>query len=176
MKTARYSEARIMGILKQAEGGAPVSDLCREHGISSASLYKWRAKSGGMDTCLIAEMEFKADQLADGPSLRTLNVLEDFNRESLAIEGGFSPPAEHVVRSLNQIIAWRGRPKAIRVDNGREHVSGKLPFGTLHHNTLPVGGWNGPRSATCGLNTSSQASHSKTPISNATTARFAAKG
>ena len=54
MKTARYSDAQIMGILKQAEGGTPVSVLCREHGMSSASFYKWRAKFGGMDASLIA--------------------------------------------------------------------------------------------------------------------------
>jgi len=71
-------------------------------------------------------MDFMADQLADGRSIRTLNVLDDFNREGLAIEVDFSLPAERVVRSLNQIIEWRGQPQTIRVDNGPEYVSGKL--------------------------------------------------
>jgi putative transposase len=62
MKTARYSDAQIMGILKQAEGGVPVSELCREHGVSSASFYKWRAKFGGMDASLITEMKDMAEQ------------------------------------------------------------------------------------------------------------------
>jgi len=62
MKTARYSDAQIMGILKQAEGGVPVSELCREHGMSSASFYKWRAKFGGMDASLITEMKDMAEQ------------------------------------------------------------------------------------------------------------------
>ena len=62
-------------------------------------------------------MDFMADQLADGRSIRTLNVLDDFNREGLCIELGFSLPAERVVRSLNQIIEWRGKPQTIRVDN-----------------------------------------------------------
>jgi len=60
-------------------------------------------------------MDFMADQLADGRSIRTLNVLDDFNREGLAIELDFSLPAarcplnaERVARSLNQIIEWRG--------------------------------------------------------------------
>ena len=57
MKTARYSDAQIMGILKQAEGGTPVSELCREHGMSSAIFYKWRTKFGDMDASLIAEMK-----------------------------------------------------------------------------------------------------------------------
>ncbi len=64
--------------------------------------------------------------MADGRSIRTLNVLDDFNREGLCIEVDFSLPAERVVRSLNQIIEWRGKPKVIRVDNGPEYVSGKL--------------------------------------------------
>ncbi|KKZ88543.1 IS3 family transposase, OrfA [Rhizobium phaseoli Ch24-10] len=51
MKKSRFSEAQIMAVLRQAEGGMPVPDLCREHGISTASFYKWRAKYGGMDCC-----------------------------------------------------------------------------------------------------------------------------
>ena len=71
-------------------------------------------------------MDFMADQLADGRSIRTLNVLDDFNREGLGIEVDFSLPAERVVRSLDHIIEWRGKPKIIRVDNGPENDSGKL--------------------------------------------------
>jgi len=48
MKKLRYSESQIMNILKQAEAEVPVSELCREHGMSSASLYRWRSKYGGM--------------------------------------------------------------------------------------------------------------------------------
>jgi len=71
-------------------------------------------------------MDFMADQLADRRSFRTLNVLDDLNREGLAIEIDFSLPSERVVRTLNQIIAWRGKPFAIRVDNGPEYVSARL--------------------------------------------------
>ena len=66
------------------------------------------------------------DQLADGRSFRALNVLDDFNREGLGIEVDFSLPAVRVVRSLNQIIEWRGAPRVICVDNGPEYVSGLL--------------------------------------------------
>ena len=62
MKNGRFSDAQIMSILKQAEGGVPVSKLCREHGMSSAGFYKWRAKFGGMDSSLIAEMKDIAEQ------------------------------------------------------------------------------------------------------------------
>ena len=49
MKKSRFSDGQIMAILKQAENGLPVPEICREHGMSSASFHKWRAKYGGMD-------------------------------------------------------------------------------------------------------------------------------
>ena len=57
MKKSRYTDSQIMAILKQAEAGTPVPELCREHGMSSATLYKWRAKYGGMDASLMARMK-----------------------------------------------------------------------------------------------------------------------
>ncbi|WP_156178101.1 IS3 family transposase [Puniceibacterium sp. IMCC21224] len=281
MKMTRYSEPQILAILRQAEGGVPVAELCREHGMSTASFYKWRAKYGGMDASMIAQtkaledenrrlkkmfaelsmqnellkealgkkltgpsqrremaataverrgvsvavacrtfgvsetcyryspllsdeneqiadllvgltdtrktwgfglcylhlrnvkghpwnhkrvyriycalelnlrikprkrlkrdkpdalavpeapnmtwsMDFMADRLSDGRQFRLLNVLDDFNREGLGIEVDFSLPAERVIRSLDRIIEWRGKPGTIRVDNGPEYISIKL--------------------------------------------------
>ncbi len=71
-------------------------------------------------------MDFMSDQLEDGRRFRTLNILDDFNREGLAIEVDFSLPALRVVRALSQVIEWRGKPKTIRVDNGPENVSETL--------------------------------------------------
>ena len=62
MRKSKYSESQIMAILKQNEGGVLVPDLCREHGMSSASFYKWRAKFGGMDASLISEMKDMAEE------------------------------------------------------------------------------------------------------------------
>jgi putative transposase len=57
MKTSRFTESQIIAILKQAEAGTPVPELCREHGMSNASFYKWRSKYGGMDAALMTRMK-----------------------------------------------------------------------------------------------------------------------
>jgi putative transposase len=68
-------------------------------------------------------MDFMSDSLACGKKFRTLNVLDDFNRESLAIEVDYSLPAERVVRVLDQIALFRDYPAFIRVDNRPELIS-----------------------------------------------------
>lgn len=62
MKKSRFTDSQIMAVLKQAEGGTPVLDLCREHCISNATFYKWRAKFGGMDVSLMAKMKELEDE------------------------------------------------------------------------------------------------------------------
>lgn len=62
MKKSRYTDNQILAILKQAEVGTPVPELCREHGMSSAAFYKWRAKYGGMDASLMARLKELEDE------------------------------------------------------------------------------------------------------------------
>lgn len=57
MKKSRFTDSQIIAILKQAEAGTPVPELCREHGISSATFYKWRAKYGGMEASMVSRMK-----------------------------------------------------------------------------------------------------------------------
>ena len=57
MKKTRFSESQIVAILNQAEAGSAIQDICREHGISSATFYKWRAKYGGMDVSMMSRMK-----------------------------------------------------------------------------------------------------------------------
>jgi putative transposase len=62
MKKSRFTESQIIAILKQNESGTTVPDLCREHGISSASGYKWRANFGGMGASLMKRMKELEDE------------------------------------------------------------------------------------------------------------------
>lgn len=62
MRTSKFTDSQIMAVLKQAEGGTPVPALCREHNISSATFYKWRARFGGMDVSLMARLKELEDE------------------------------------------------------------------------------------------------------------------
>ena len=66
---------------------------------------------------------FMRDQLADGRSIRLLNVIDDCNREGLGIDVDFSLPSERVIRSLDRNIEWRGKQNVIRCDDGPEYIS-----------------------------------------------------
>ena len=57
MRTPRFTDSQILAILKQNDDGVAVQDLCREHSMSSATFYKWRAKFGGMDASLMKRMK-----------------------------------------------------------------------------------------------------------------------
>lgn len=74
----------------------------------------------------IWSMDFMHHKLENGRKFRLFNVIDDFNREGLGIEVDFSLPSERVIRALEQIIEWRGKPEQIRCDNGPEYISQKL--------------------------------------------------
>lgn len=82
-------------------------------------------------------MDFMHDQLDDGRSYRLFNVIDDYNREGLGIEVDLSLPSERVMRALEQIIEWRGKPAQIRCDNGPEYISATLrAWANKHEITL----------------------------------------
>lgn len=62
MKTSRLTDSQIIAVLKQAEAGTTVPELCREQGISSATFYKWRSKFGGMNASLMSQLKELQDE------------------------------------------------------------------------------------------------------------------
>ena len=78
--------------------------------------------------------DFMRDSLYDGRTFRTFNVVDDYNREALAIEVDLNLPAKRVIRVFERTAAWRGYPRQIRVDNGPEFISLALAQWTEEHN------------------------------------------
>ena len=62
MRKSRFSEAQIVGILKQHEAGVSTKDVCRQHGISPATFYKWKSQFGGMEVSDVAKMRALEDE------------------------------------------------------------------------------------------------------------------
>lgn len=71
-------------------------------------------------------MDFMSDSLVNGSKLRTFNVMDDYNREGLMIDVDKSLPSARVIRALEQVIEWRGKPAALRCDNGPEYISDQM--------------------------------------------------
>jgi putative transposase len=65
MKRSRFTEEQIIGILREQEAGVPVADLCRKHGLSSPTFYKWKAKYGGMDVSEARRLKALEDENAN---------------------------------------------------------------------------------------------------------------
>lgn len=71
-------------------------------------------------------LDFMHDSLANGKTIRTLNIIDDFNREALSISIDTSLPAQRVIRELNKLVEWRGKPDKVRSDNGPELISSAI--------------------------------------------------
>ena len=84
MKISRFTEAQIMGVLRQAEGGLPVAELCREHGISSATFYKWKAKYGGLDVSDAKRLKSLGDENAKLKKLLAEAMLDNAMLKDIA--------------------------------------------------------------------------------------------
>jgi putative transposase len=81
MKRSRFSEEQIIGILKEHEAGVSVADLCRKHGVSDRSIYKWKAKYGGMDVS-----EAKRLRTVEEENARLKRLLADAMLDNVALK------------------------------------------------------------------------------------------
>jgi putative transposase len=77
MKRSRFTEDQIIGILKEHEAGVAVADLCRKHGVSNASIYKWKAKYGGMDVSEARRLKALEDENAKLKKLLADTMLDN---------------------------------------------------------------------------------------------------
>jgi putative transposase len=120
VKGFKWNHKRVYRIYKELELNLRIKPRKRLNREKPEPL----AVPGSMNQ--VWSMDFMHDQLSDGRSFRILNVIDDYNREALGIEIDFSLPSERAIRALKQIIEWRGRPLAIRCDNGPENISGAI--------------------------------------------------
>ena len=82
MKKSRFTDEQIIGFLKQVEGGVPVKDLCRKHGFSDATFYKWRSRFGGMD---VSEAKRLRELESENTKLKKLLAEAMLDIESLKV-------------------------------------------------------------------------------------------
>lgn len=81
MKRSRFNETQVVAILKEAEAGKAVADICREHGISNATYYQWKSKYGGMDAS-----ELKRIRQLEEENGRLKKMYADLALENMAIK------------------------------------------------------------------------------------------
>ncbi|GAN88488.1 transposase [Komagataeibacter intermedius TF2] len=114
MKRSRFTEEQIIGVLKKQEAGLNVSDLCRKHGISDATFYKWKTRYGGLEV---------SEALICGHRFRILAVIDDFSHKNLTLVADTSLSGGRVARELTVLVESYGKPLMIVSDSDTEFTS-----------------------------------------------------
>ena len=139
MKKSRFTEAQIMGVLCQAEGGMPVPELCREHGFSSVTFYKWQAKYGGMDSSMMGQM--KALEVWGGKENSLGDCFPDeWNRRLKCMFADLRMQADLLREALGKSDATSSAPGVGREgggDEGGQHCAG-LPGFRRQRDLIPL--------------------------------------
>lgn len=102
MRHSRFSEEQIIGILREHESGVPVAELCRKHGVSDASIYKWKAKYGGMDVSEAKRLKSLEDENAKLKRMLAEAMLDNVALKDLLGKNVWSAPSVQGFRTLRQ--------------------------------------------------------------------------
>lgn len=115
MKRGRFNEEQIIGILKEHEAGISVADLCRKHGVSDASIYKWKEKYGGMDVSEARRLKTLEDENTRLKRLLADAMLDNIALKDLRIVSAPAAAAHRVARlAFSTIPTTNDNPLGLR--------------------------------------------------------------